>query len=1515
MSFELPEKKGLYDPAFEHDACGVGFVANINGDKSHQLIEHAITVLVNLTHRGACGSDPATGDGAGFLFQLPDEFFRYGAAGLDFELPPPGRYGVGMLFLPTQPFARYECMRIIEDEASAMGARVIGWRDVPLDRSALGTLALSRCPEIKQVFITGPDEREDDFERRLYLIRRRAEEHIFRSDTPGMARFHVPSMSSRTIVYKGMMLAHQVPRLYPDLASPALKSALVVVHQRYSTNTFPTWALAQPFRFLGHNGEINTLRGNINNMYARLANLKSDVYNDKISSLFPVIVEGGSDSAMLDNALEFLILGGRSLAHSLMMLVPEAWGDKYYMGNDRRAFYEYHAMFMEPWDGPAALVCSDGRRVGATLDRNGLRPARYVITKEGLVVHASEVGVLDIPPSEIAVKGRLSPGKMILVDTEQKRFLGDHEIKAYVCRRKPYRRWVEANRIMLRGLFDGTGTVVVDRDHLVDRQRVYGYTREDINTILRPMVQDGKEPVGSMGDDTPMAVLSEEPRLLFNYFKQLFAQVTNPAIDPIREDLVMSLTTYIGPQGNILGENPNYARMLKLDTPILSNVDLGRIRAATVDEFKTVTLDAVFDCHEGPEGMVRAIERIQQEAVEAIRNGCSVVIVSDRKVDKSRAPIPSLLATAAVNRQAVKEGLRTKVSLITESGEPREVMHFALLLGFGATAVNPYLAFETIGAMLEDGFIKGIPTIQDALDNYIMAIEKGLLKIFSKMGISTLRSYRGAQIFQALGLSQDFVDKYFTNTHSPIGGIGSLEVAAESLMRHGEAYDPRPAGPQILPPGGDYAVRRNGRRHMWSVDAIRHLQRAVWNNDGESFAAFSREINDQEGRNCTLRSLFEFNQADPVPLDEVEPAEAIVKRFMTGAMSFGSLSREVHETMAIAMNRLGGRSNSGEGGEDRDRYTLLPNGDNRCSATKQVASGRFGVTTEYLVNAGEIQIKIAQGAKPGEGGQLPGHKVNHEIARVRHSTPGVSLISPPPHHDIYSIEDLAQLIFDLKNVNPDARINVKLVGEVGVGTIAAGVAKGHADAILISGGDGGTGASPLSSIKHAGVPWELGLPETHQVLVQNDLRGRVTLQTDGQIRTGRDVAIAALLGAEEFGVATAALVSLGCVMMRKCHQNTCPMGVATQDPRLRERFKGKPEHLVNYFHFVAEELRQIMSELGFRKIEEMVGRTDKLKLKEKIDHWKARHLDFSRILYRPDPPSQAAVRCVQAQDHGIADVLDRRLIEKARPALENKKRVKIEMPIRNVNRTTGAMLSGMIAKKYGEEGLPPDTITLQFNGSAGQSFGAFGMRGIRMILEGDCNDYIGKALSGAKIIVRPPAGTRFDPARNVIIGNVALYGATSGEVYINGLAGERFCIRNSGANAVVEGVGDHGCEYMTGGLVVVLGKTGVNFAAGMSGGIAYVFDPEQDFDRRCNLAMVDIEPVIDPEDVQTLRSMIQHHLEYTGSTRAGILLDDWDHSVSLFVKVIPMEYRRALGLMAQDDMDSRRTKAEEVAQA
>ncbi len=1519
MSYGLPEADGLYDPQNEHDACGVGFCANIKGEKTHDIVQKGIEILINLTHRGAVGSDPDTGDGAGLLFQMPDEFFRGVTASLNFKLPAEGKYGVGFLFLPTDKLAREECMAKISAAAAESDCLILGWREVPVVKTAVGKTAQAVCPDFYQVFIGAPAGMENwDFEQKLYLLRRRAENAIKAAGGQGAQMFHAASFSSRTVCYKGMFLAAQVPAFYPDLGDPRMKSALVVVHQRYSTNTFPTWDLAQPFRMMCHNGEINTLRGNVNHMRARYSSLKSPVYGESMTDLLPVIHnEGGSDSACFDNMLEFLYMNGRSLPHSLMMMAPEAWGKKCHMGHDRRAFYEYHSMLMEPWDGPAALVGTDGSRICVTLDRNGLRPVRYEITDDGFIVGASEIGVLELPENKVVEKGRLAPGMVLLIDTARQRVLHDEEVKAEICRLKPYRRWVEANRIELRGLFDGNGIVHPDRETIFERQKAFGYTREDIDMILTPMFLGGEEPIGSMGDDTPLAVLSDQPQLLFNYFKQLFAQVTNPAIDPIREKLVMSLTTYLGANRNLLEETPEHARMLKLSSPILTNDDLARIRTLGAGEFPSLTLEIVFPVATGAAGMEAAVDTLCQAAEAAVLAGKTVLVLSDRKADREQAAIPSLLAVAAINHHLVRKGLRMSANIVLESGEPREVEHFALLFGYGASAVNPYLALESVAQRLEEGYLPKKLSIQDAVENYIHAIEKGLLKIFSKMGISTLRSYRDSQIFEILGLSSSLVDKYFTNTPSRIGGLGAKEIAEETLRRHAHAYPNRPGYLTVLDSGGRYMLRRDGERHLWTPDSIRFLQEATRENNAEKYKRFADIINNQERRHCTLRSLFDFDLSarKAVELSEVEPAEKIMRRFITGAMSFGSLSREAHEAMAIALNRLGSRSNCGEGGEDRARYKPDANGDNRCSMTKQVASGRFGVTAEYLNNCSEIQIKIAQGAKPGEGGHLPGHKVNVEIAAVRNSTPGISLISPPPHHDIYSIEDLAQLIFDLKNANPRADINVKLVAEVGVGTIAAGVSKGHADAVLISGGDGGSGATPLSSIKYAGIPWELGLSETQQVLVKNDLRGRIRVQTDGQMRTGRDITIAALLGAEEFGFGTAALIVLGCVMMRKCHKNTCPVGVATQDPRLRKRFCGSPDFLINFFRFIAEEVRGYMAQLGYKTMDEMIGQASRLKKRDGVDHWKARTLDFSKIFHVPAEAKTNAVRKIQQQEHGLENALDHKLIDLCKDAIESGKKVVADVEIKNINRTACTMLASAIARKYGAEGLPEDTITLKFKGSAGQSFGAFATRGMSLELTGDINDYLGKGLSGGKIIIKTPKECSFKAEENTIVGNVCLYGATAGKLFINGLAGERFCIRNSGAEALVEGLGNHGCEYMTGGRVVCLGATGINFAAGMSGGIAYVFDPHQDFDLKCNLEMVDLDPLIDcsDDDISYVKGMIEEHVKLTGSERGKWMLANWERVLQLFVRVMPMEYRRLMGQMAKEEKkDTRRTKDEVV---
>lgn len=1503
----LPAAQGLYDPKYEHDACGVGFVANIYGTKSHAIIEDGIKVLENLLHRGAIGGDLKTGDGAGLLFQIPDEMIRKDCIRLGISLPGPGRYGVGMIFMPQSRHSREKCVQIIEHTVEAEGLGFLGWRPVPIDDSVIGGQSREEQPIIMQCLVDAKGLETEAFERKLYIIRKIIEQSSREVIDDGL--LYVPSMSSRTIVYKGLLTATQLPRFYEDLNDPTVISSMAVVHQRYSTNTFPSWELAHPFRYLGHNGEINTLRGNLNLIRSREASLESDLFGDDIKKILPVIDETGSDSSCLDDALALLINGGRSLAHSMLMLVPEAWGEKYPVGPDERGFFEYHAGMMEPWDGPAAIAFSDGVQVGAMLDRNGLRPARYTVTKKGFMVFASEVGVLDIPADEVLEKGALRPGQMILVDLNQKRVLRDGEIKSSLARQQPYRRWVEENKIALRSFYGDVASIEPDYDRLLSRQRLFGYTREDLTTLLGPMASDGKEPVGSMGADTPLAVFSENNQLLFSYFKQLFAQVTNPAIDPVREELVMSLMTFMGNPGNILSEIPQNSRLLKLQHPILSNEDLQRIRHLNLERFQAVSLPLGFPSDGSGKELEEALETLCDQSEQALDAGNSIIILSDRDLPDNFAPIPGLLAVSAVNRFLVGKGKRTGMGLVLETGEAREVMHIALLLGYGATAVNPYLAFEAIAAMALKGLLKKKLMVGVALENYIKALSKGLLKIMSKMGISTLRSYRSGQVFQAVGLNGDLVNRFFKGTPSQIEGIGLDEIAAEAKARHRAANDENVETPEILPSGGNYSLRKDGERHFWTPEMITILQQATRKNDSSLYSEYADLANHQAERLLTLRGMFRFSEMNPVPLEQVEPASEIIRRFVTGAMSFGSISREAHETIAIAMNRLNAMSNSGEGGEDPERYKPLPNGDNRSSAVKQVASGRFGVTTEYLVNAREIQIKVAQGAKPGEGGQLPGHKVNEEISRVRNSTPGVTLISPPPHHDIYSIEDLAQLIFDLKNVNPGARISVKLVSEVGVGTIAAGVSKAHADMVLISGYDGGTGASPLSSIKHAGAPWELGLSETQQTLVLNGLRNRIRIQVDGRIKTGRDVVIAALLGAEEYGFATAVLVVLGCVMLRKCNSNICPVGIATQDPELRKYFDGKPEYVQHFFTFVAEEVRETMAQLGFAKMDDMIGRADLLEMDSAVDFWKARGLDFSKIFYRPIKGENVPLRRTEPQLHPIEDVLDWELMDRAKEALEFKKRIHIQLPIRNSNRAVGAMLSGEIAKRYGSTGLPDDTIICVMRGAAGQSFGAFGARGLTLILEGEANDYLGKGLSGAKIIAKPYPGIDFDPSQNIIAGNVILYGATAGEIYVHGKVGERFAIRNSGAHAVVEGVGDHGCEYMTGGRVVVLGNTGMNFAAGMSGGIAYVYDPNRIFDRNCNLDMVDLELVRDPNDAEELRSMINRHFKYTGSKTAEDILLNWEARLPYFIKVFPMEYRRVLGQMSKED---EATEREEV---
>jgi glutamate synthase (NADPH/NADH) large chain len=1492
------QKNGLYDPWFEHDSCGFGFVCTVNGERSHQIVVDGITVLKNLSHRGAVGGDAKTGDGAGLLAQLPHEFFRNACRRLGFTLPVDATWGVGMLFLPTDPAQRREAITLTESVIIREGGAVLGWRDVPTDPSCLGEMALQSMPFIAQVFVTFSERDHEALERRLYLTRKSIEKQAAAQGF-SIDQLYVVSLSSKTVVYKGMFVAPQFEVFFPDLSDQEFTSALVLVHQRYSTNTFPSWALAQPFRYMCHNGEINTLRGNINKMVAREAIISSDLFGDEIHKLVPVIDTALSDSGIFDNVFELLVAGGRSIEHAMMMMVPEAFGKNYHISEDKRAFYEYHAAIMEPWDGPAAIAFTDGVRVGALLDRNGLRPARYVITKSGKVVMASEVGVLDIAPKDVLEKGRLAPGKMFVVDTERKRVVYDNEIKATVSRRKPYRRWLENNRVELKGLFGAPTAVDIEPASLRRRQTLYGYTLEDLKMIIAPMAENAQEPISSMGNDAALTVLSSRPELLYNYFKQLFAQVTNPPIDPYRENLVMSLMSFVGKEGNLLDETPLHCHQLKLPHPILTNSDIDKLRHIDIPGLRGCMIPMVFPA-DSPAGLATGLQSLCAEAERKVDEGYSLLILSDRPADAHAAPIPALLAIAAVHHHLIAKKKRQLTALVVETGEAREVMHFAILVGFGAGAINPYVAFETITGLKEEGVLPETLKLETAFDHYITAIKKGLLKVMSKMGISTIRSYRGAQVFEAIGLNDDLVAHYFPGTSSRIGGIGIEVIAGETLARHRAAWrEERQGDVAALESGGNIHFRRFSEQHLLSPDAIATIQKAVRDNDYTLYKKYSAIVNDTNRNLCTLRGLFAFNRREPIPVDEVEPVEAIIKRFVSSAMSFGSISKEAHETIAIAMNRLGASSNSGEGGEDAARYLPLPNGDSMKSKIKQVASARFGVTSHYLVNSDELQIKIAQGAKPGEGGQLPGHKVDEMIASVRHSTPGVMLISPPPHHDIYSIEDLAQLIYDLKNANPSARISVKLVAEVGVGTIAAGVAKGKADMVLISGHDGGTGASPISSIKHAGIPWEIGLAETQQTLVMNRLRDRIRVQADGQMKTGRDIVIAALLGAEEFGFGTMCLVCMGCIMMRKCHLNTCPVGITTQDPLLRKRFAGKPEYLINFMRFIAGDVREIMAGLGFRTIDEMVGRADVLSVNEAIGHWKTRGIDFTKVFALPPADDTTPRRCLRKQEHDLSLALDGELIEQARDAIDHRKPANLFASIRNCNRTVGASLSAEVSKRYGASGLPADTIRCKFSGSAGQSFGAFLANGISFELEGDANDYVGKGLSGGRIVVYPPKDVTYRSQNNIIAGNVNLFGATSGELYINGMAGERFAVRNSGATAVVEGVGDHGCEYMTGGCVVVLGSTGINFAAGMSGGIAYVLDESQLFDTRCNLEMVEIEPVSHEEDIRCLHTLIQNHVKYTGSDFAADILRDWTEMIPRFVKVMPTDYRIAMERLRQ----------------
>jgi glutamate synthase (NADPH/NADH) large chain len=1558
-------QRGLYSPEAEHDACGVGFVAHIKGKASHALIGQALLILENLDHRGAVGADPLCGDGAGILIQIPDALYREELAGVEIELPPPGEYGVGMVFLPQEHASRLACEQELERTVREEGQVVLGWRDVPVDHTMpMSPLVKNREPRIRQIFIgRGPDVMVPDaFERKLYVIRKRASHKIQRLSLKHGKEYFVPSMSGRTVVYKGLLLADQVGRYYPDLRDARTVTAIALVHQRFSTNTFPSWELAHPYRMIAHNGEINTVKGNFNWMRAREGVMSSPVLGDDLKKLWPLIYEGQSDTACFDNALELLVMGGYPLAQAVMMMIPEAWEQHTLMDEGRRAFYEYHAAMLEPWDGPAAIAFTDGVRIGATLDRNGLRPARYIVTDEDMVVMASEMGVLPIPDARIVKKWRLQPGKMFLIDTEQGRIIDDAELKAQLAAAKPYKEWIRRIRVRLDDLSApaiGIGSAARVEVPLLDRQQAFGYTQEDVKLLMEPMAAQAEEAIGSMGNDSALPVLSDRNKPLFNYFKQLFAQVTNPPIDPIREQLVMSLVSFIGPKPNLLDiNNINPPMRLEVSQPVLDFKDMAKIRSIekyASGKFRSYELHICYPVAWGNEGVEARLASLCAQAVDAVKAGYNVLIVTDRSMDAEHVAIPALLATSAVHQHLIGAGLRTSTGLVVETGSAREVHHFALLAGYGAEAIHPYLALETLRSLhhANEG------DTEKAIANYIKAIGKGLNKVMSKMGISTYMSYCGAQIFEAVGLASDLVQKYFRGTASNVGGVGLFEVMEEAIRTHRAAFSDDPVLAHMLDAGGEYQWRIRGEEHMWTPDAIAKLQHSTRANSYQTYKEYAQIINDQSRRHLTLRGLFEFRviPSKAIPLDEVEPAKEIVRRFATGAMSLGSISTEAHTTLAVAMNRLGGKSNTGEGGEDPVRYrnelngipikqgdTLasllgrdrvevdipLKDGDSLRSKIKQVASGRFGVTAEYLTSADQIQIKMAQGAKPGEGGQLPGHKVSDYIAKLRFSVPGVGLISPPPHHDIYSIEDLAQLIHDLKNGNPKASISVKLVSEVGVGTVAAGVAKAKADHVTIAGHDGGTGASPVSSIKHAGTPWELGLAETQQTLVLNRLRGRIAVQVDGQMKTGRDVVIGAMLGADEFGFATAPLVVEGCIMMRKCHLNTCPVGVATQDPVLRRRFKGQPEHVVNYFFFVAEEVREIMAQLGIRRFDDLIGATHLLDTRRGIEHWKAKGLNFSRIFYQPPMPIEVARHHCESQDHGLDRALDHKLIAMAAPALERGERVSFISPIRNVNRTVGTMLSAQVARRYGHEGLPDDTIHIQFQGTAGQSFGAFLAHGITLDLVGDANDYTGKGLSGGRVIVRSPNDFRGFGPEHIIVGNTVLYGAIAGEAYFNGVAGERFAVRMSGASAVVEGTGDHGCEYMTKGTVVVLGCTGRNFAAGMSGGIAYVYDPDGDFEKRCNLSMVALEPVATTQEQREkvdeaiwhlgpnltpmsdefiLRDLIEKHFRYTGSFRAREILHDWPNKRRQFVKVFPNEYRRALKELHEAQTEPRKLAA------
>lgn len=1489
------ERRGLYRSQFEHDACGMGFVAHIKGKKSHGIIEKALTVLDNLTHRGAAGSDPESGDGAGILIQVPHDFLEGACEKQGFSLPAQGRYAVGMLFMQRDQRRREKTGAIVERVIEEEGQEVLGWRDVPVNVEACGSLARETMPSFRQVFVgVGGDLAQDDFEKKLYLIRRRIENEVLQAGLVQDQDFYVCSFSSRTVVYKGLLMAYQFPRFFHDLADPKCTSGIAMVHSRFSTNTMPAWHRAHPFRYIVHNGEINTVRGNVNWMRAREKQFYSETFGLDTPRLTPIHGEGGSDSEMFDNALELLVQTGRWLPHAAMMMVPEAWQKHDHMSEAKRAFYKFHACLMEPWDGPASIAFCDGNLVGAVLDRNGLRPSRYVVTKDDLIIMGSEVGALEVEPENVALKSRLQPGRMLLVDTVKGKIVSDEELKLAIATQQPYKQWLDENLLTLAELPPAPAEALpplFDGETVLRRQKVFGYTREDVRTLIRPMAVNGEEAIGSMGNDTPLAVLSDKPQLLFSYFRQLFAQVTNPPIDPLREDLVMSIAGVLGRAQNLFTESPDHCRQLWLEQPILKNEELQAIKGSTRPGVNASTLPILFDVEQRGAGLKKRLNMLCMAAEREVDGGATVLILSDRGHDAQMAPIPSLLAVGAVHHHLIRAGKRTLCGLIIETGEAREVMHMALLLGYGAGAINPYLALETVVGQQKLNLLRHHGT-DEGIDNYIKACGKGLRKVMSKMGISTLQSYCGAQIFQAIGIHSDVIDRYFTRTVSHIEGVGLEEIAAEVAVRHHLAYNvPDTLDPELAP-GGQYQWRRRGEYHMYNPETIASMQHAVRSGNYKLFKKYTRAVDEGNQRMATIRGLLEFKKRKPVPLEEVETAEAIVRRFKTGAMSLGSISKEAHENLAVAMNRIGARSNTGEGGEDAVRYVPDENGDLRRSSIKQVASGRFGVTSHYLVNSDEIQIKMAQGAKPGEGGQLPGHKVDDFIARIRHSTPGVGLISPPPHHDIYSIEDLAQLIHDLKNANDRAAITVKLVSVVGVGTVAAGVSKAKADLVLISGDSGGTGASPLTSIKHAGAPWELGLAEVQQTLVLNDLRSRIRVETDGQLKTGRDVAIAALLGAEEFGFGTSALVASGCILMRVCHLNTCPVGVATQDPELRKRFTGTPDHVINFMLFVAQELREVMAELGFRTVAEMVGRVDVLEPRAAIDHWKAKGLDLSPLLHKPNVPEGTPLMCVGSQDHGLEKALDQRLLERAAPALERQERVSFSLPIHNVNRAVCTMLSSEVSRRYGAEGLPPETINITFHGSAGQSLCAFMAEGLNVRVEGDANDYVGKGLSGGRLVITPPLGSDFPAEENTIAGNVVLYGATGGEVFLRGRAGERFCVRNSGATAVVEGVGDHGCEYMTGGRVVVLGSTGRNFAAGMSGGIAYVYDLAGSFSAHCNTTMVDLEKLDD--DAELVKHLIVRHVEYTGSTLGRNILETWPEASQRFVRVMPREFRKVM---------------------